>query len=130
MLKPTVSIACMKAHSVVYNNHCSVCCVIIWWLFTKQCGPVGGTVVSYLGGSGFKARSGDRMPWLGFFEVTAKVIHQIRSWPFSTISISTYCLLLYLCGYCINRYWTHQGISHKINYVKFSLVKSTNFSKL
>jgi len=59
----------MKAHSVVYNNHSNVCCIVLWWLFTKHCGSVGSTVLSYLGGSGFKDWSGDHIPWLGFFEV-------------------------------------------------------------
>jgi len=54
----------MKAYSVVYNNQSNVCCIILWWLFTKHCGPVGSTVLSYLGGSGFKDWSGDNIPWL------------------------------------------------------------------
>lgn len=91
----SLSIVCMKAHSVVYNNHSNVyCIVIIWWLLTKHCGPVGSTVLSYLGGSGFSDQSGDHVPWLGFFEVTAKVVRQIGPWPFSIVSISIYGLVI------------------------------------
>jgi len=55
-----------------------MCAVSYYGDFTKHCGPVGSNVLSYLVVSGFKDWFGDRIPWLGFFEVTVKVVHQIR----------------------------------------------------